>query len=47
MIQETAIKLIEAQTKMNAAQYRLARAQEMRPQYKVDETTLQKRTIVV
>jgi hypothetical protein len=34
-------KLIDAQTKMNAAQYSLGRVQEMRPQYKVDETTLQ------
>jgi len=34
-------KLIDAQTKMNAAQYSLGRVQDMKPQFKVDESTLQ------
>jgi hypothetical protein len=38
-------KLIDAQTKMNAAQYSLGRVQEMRPQYKVDETTFQPKVV--
>ena len=34
-------KIIDAQTKMNEAQFKLGRVQEMKPQYKVDESTLQ------